>query len=226
MISECCRRARSPPEPGGLIRLKCDNKRRTIWNQFRTIIGRVRTPVTLVSVENIRNRRQILSTNYANVSSCWASATSRRNSETRSSLERAPTMLFMPGNGRIAARAIWFLGSAGRLQSTGSQNERQPSGRFARQGQGRPHTIHSETQYALTLAGNMLSTQVTMTIKLPHALEVSTLEWAWSAQHHGGSAFQVHQRAIALASPCTNFPACLQFARSIGRARRLAERNE
>ena len=172
------------PEPGGLIRLKYGDKRSgSLETLSGTIIGQVRTPVqTLVSVENIRKQAgKSFRTNYGEcLEVLGVSELPDGVVKLEVRLKEPPTMLFMPGNGRIAARGNLVLGGQ---QAVFNRLGVRTNGNLqadlrVKNKEGATLTIQS-SHYALTLAGNMLSTQVTMTIKPPHGIsELSTLEWA------------------------------------------------
>ena len=95
-------------------------------------------------------------------------------------LREHPTMLVMPGNGRIAARGNLVLGGQQALfNRLGVRTDAvlQADLRIKDQN-GDAVTIGPNVQYGLNLTGNMLATNVTMVIKRPkNASSIRTLEW-------------------------------------------------
>jgi hypothetical protein len=172
-------------EQGGFIRLKTGEQRsRTLESISGTITGQMRTPVqTLVAVENIRKQAgKSFHTNYGeSLDVLGVSELPDGTVKLEIRLKEPPTMLLMPGNGRIAARGNLVLGGQqvvfNRLGVRTNGNLQ--ADLRVKDEEGHSLTIEPGVQYALTLIGNMLATNVTLQIKPPHgAFEIFRLEWA------------------------------------------------
>jgi hypothetical protein len=171
-------------EQGGMLRLKFGEKRpRKIAKLSGTIVGQMRTPVqALLAIDDIRKQAgKTFRTSYGECLDVVAVSERPDGSvKLEIRLREPPTMLVMPGNGRIAARGNLILGGQPAFfNRLGVRTDAvlQADLRLKDQ-KGNALAIGPNVQYGLNLTGNMLATNVTMTIKpSKDAGTVHTLEW-------------------------------------------------
>ena len=174
------------PDRNGTIRLKIGElASRQLSTLSGTIIGQMRTPLQpMVTVENVRNQAgKTFRTRYGeSLEVAEVNELPNGSVKLHVRLSEPPTMLVMPGNGRIAARAnIVLQGQQVVFNRLGVRTEGALQVDLnAKDARGRKLAFEPSTaQHTLGFFKNMITTDVVLVVKAGHGESaLRTLEWA------------------------------------------------
>jgi hypothetical protein len=174
------------PDRNGIIRLKSGElASRKLSTLTGTIVGQMRTPLQpMVTVENVRNQAgKTFRTRYGeSLEVAEVQVLPNGSVKLHIRLFEPPTMLVMPGNGRIAARAnIVLQGQQVVFNRLGVRMDGALQVDLAaKDARGRKLPFEpSSVQNTLGFFKNMITTDVTLVVKAGHGESaLHTLEWA------------------------------------------------
>jgi hypothetical protein len=172
------------PDQTGILRLKAgEHRSRKLVKLSGAVVGQMRTPVqSLLVVDNIRKQAgKTFRTGYGECLDVLAVA-EQEGGVTRLEirLREPPSMVSVPGNGRIAVRGNLLLkGQPVLFNRFGARTDAvlQADLRL-KDADGRAIRLGSNVRYAINLSGDMLATTATILIRRPqNASPIASLEW-------------------------------------------------